>query len=384
MKKEDFTGLVVYLLMIAIAVVFGFTVLKEYAPGSGLGNMFFLFVIGAIVSGIVVSALAFELGHIVGAHVGGYKTDSVNILGFCFYKSEGNRKFKLAAFDGLTGETKLAFNDKREKEPNPTPFLLFGSLFTFVMLVISIVLFVVLNNAAAGQKDSDLARAGYFILVVGVIGAMILVYNIFPAQLDTVNDGYRLTLVANPANREAFNELLRVQKAIENGDKNVELKMFDSITNFTADLNLNKVYQLLDEEKYDEAAPYIQHILDAKNNISSLIYLRTKALFIYCYIMSHSLEESKEYYDKEISLQERKEFANDVSMPSIRAYMLMSGLLDRSESETRLAITKVVKAYKRATKARQPIELRLYNKVLDKVIEAHPKWSLEGYHLEEK
>ena len=384
MKKEDFTGLVVYLLMIAVAVIFGFTVLKEYAGGSGLGNLFILFILGAIVSGILVSALLVEFGHIVGALIGGYAIESVNILGFTFYKKNGKFKFKFSEFDGLTGETKLAFKKETKKEPNPAPHLLFPTLFLVVLLTLSIVLFVVFNRLSNGQKDADITRAAYFILVIGVLGSMVLIYNVFPAQVDTQNDGYRLTLVSNKTNKEAFNELLRVQRAIENGEENVELKTFDDITDFTANLNLTKIYKLLEEEKYEEAEPLINHILEAKEKISFNMYLQTKGLLIYSVVMSKSLEEFENYCNTDISLQERKSFLQHISMSTLRAYILISGLVDKSENEVLLAVNKIVRAYKKADKARQPIELKLYNKALNTVIENHPKWDLKGYLLEEK
>lgn len=384
MKKEDFTGLIVYLLMIAVAVVFGFTVLKEYAGGSGLGNLFFLFVLGAIVSGIILSAILVELGHIVGALIGGYAIESVNILGFTFYKKNDKFKFKFSEFNGLTGETKLSFKNESKKEPNPAPHLLFPTLFLVILLVVTVVLFIVFNKLANGQKDTDLVRAAYFLLVIGVIGSMVLIYNIFPAQVDTQNDGYRLTLISNKTNKEAFNELLRVQRAVESGEENVELKTFDDITDFTANLNLAKVYKLLDEEKYNEAAPLITHIMDAKDKISFNVFLQTKGLLIYCTVMSKSLEEFEQCCNSDISLQERKSFLQNVSMPCLRAYILISGLVDKSENEVLLAVNKIVRAYKKAEKARQPIELKLYNKALNLVIENHPKWDLKGYILEEK
>ena len=79
-----------------------------------------------------------------------------------------------------------------------------------------------------------------------------------------------------------------------------------------------------------------------------------------------------------------EELSEDISMVSIRAYILMSGLLDDSESETMRALNNVLKAYKRTSKNRQKFELKLYNEALIKVIEKHPKWELEGYILEEK
>ena len=112
MKKEDITGLIVYLLILAFAIVFGLTVLEThvsdsyiYQHSNNIGYM--LFMIGAIVFGAVFNACLYELGHLVGAKVGGYDVSSVNILGVNFYKFEGKWKVKFSGFDGLTGETKI-------------------------------------------------------------------------------------------------------------------------------------------------------------------------------------------------------------------------------------------------------------------------------------
>ena len=51
-----------------------------------------------------------------------------------------------------------------------------------------------------------------------------------------------------------------------------------------------------------------------------------------------------------ILLDARRELSEDISMVSIRAYILMSGLLDDSESETLRAVNNVLKAYKRTSK----------------------------------
>ena len=383
MKKEDLTGLFVYILMLGVGVLFGLTILKEYSGVSGLGSLYWLFIIGAILAGILVFSLALECGHIIGARVGRYDLVSVNYLGLLFYKLDNKFRFRLSSFNGLTGETKISPKDT-EKKPNPLPFLLFPILFLLILIILFIVLFVVFNVLSNGDKTSPLARTGYFLLVMSVLGGMILIYDIFPARLDTDNDGYRFTLVANPKNKEAFNELLRLENAIANGEKDVEVKTFDEITNFTAELNLNKVYILLDNEKFEEAEPYIDQILDGKDGLSQKVYLRTKALKIFAQVMYKPLEEVEDYYNKDIPLDERKALSNDISMASVRAYLLMSGLFDKSEFETLRALDNVIKAYKRTNKNRQPTEMKLYNMALDKVIAAHPKWELEGYKLEDK
>ena len=163
----------------------------------------------------------------------------------------------------------------------------------------------------------------------------------------------------------------------------MEIKVFTEITNFTAELNLNKVYILLDKGEFLEAETMLDDILKSED-ISNRTYIRAKAQKIYIHLMNNDLEEAQAFYDKEVPMNERRELSEDVSMASIRAYVLMSGLLDDSQSETMLALNKVLKAYKRTSESRQKYELKLYNEALNKVIAKHPKWELEGYLLEEK
>ena len=100
--------------------------------------------------------------------------------------------------------------------------------------------------------------------------------------------------------------------------------------------------------------------------------------------MNKELAAAKEYYDKEVPVSERREISNDVSMASIRAYLLMSGLLDKSRSECVIALNNVYKAFKKTPKNRQKTEVVLFNEALDKVIAAHADWELDGYKLQIK
>ena len=201
-------------------------------------------------------------------------------------------------------------------------------------------------------------------------------------HIDSMTDGYRLTMVSNPKNKAAFNELLRVEYEMAQGN-DVEIKIFDEITNFTADLNLNKVYALLDKKQYDEAEVILDKIIAAKEEVSEKVYIRSRAQKIYINLITKDLESSKEYYDKEVPVSERREISNDVSMASIRAYLLMSGLLDKSRSECIIALNNVYRAFKHTPKNRQHTEVVLFNEALQKVVDAHPDWELEGYKLQE-
>ena len=383
MKKEDVSGIIVYLLILAIAVVFGITVLREHASNSNMDTfIYIIFILGAILTGVLFNSIMFELAHILGAKAGRYEILSVNILGLLWFKEDGKTKFKFSGFDGLTGETKILPKKDVKKEPNPSPYLLFGTLFYLVELIIVIVLFTLFNT----KINDVLTNTGYFLLVVAVIGGMILIYNILPFKLDAMTDGYRMRMTTNPANKIAFNELLRVEYAIAQGQENVEIATFSEITNFTAELNLNKVYMLLDKKQFLEAEKLLDVILAGKATISEKVYVRARAQKIYINIFTKPLEEARKFYDEEVPMAERRQISNDISMVSIRTYLLMSGLLDGSKSECLFAINNVRKCFNSTPKQRRKTEADLFNEALNKVDEIHPTWKLSEYHivLEEK
>ena len=380
MKKEDITGLIVYLIIIAFAIIFGLTVLQAHQNESTLtGFLYVIYIIGSVLVGTLLNAILFEVAHIIGAKIGKYDIISVNILGLCFYKEEGKRKARFASFDGLTGETKIVPKEGMVEKATPYPYLFFGSLFFVVEAVAVMVVFSIFRHA----EDLVLRDVAYSVLTIGAIGFVILIYNILPIRIDSMTDGYRLTMVSNPKNKLAFNELLRVEYEISQGNDDVEIKIFDEITNFTADLNLNRVYALLDKKEYKPAEEILDKIIAAKQEVSEKVYIRARAQKIYINLYTRNLEEAKEYYEKEVPVAERREISNDVSMASIRAYLLMSGLLDKSRSECIIALNNVYRAFKHTPKNRQHTEVELFNEALEKVVAAHPDWELEGYKLQE-
>ena len=378
MKKEDFSGIIVYILILALAVVFGLTVLQSHANAFENTFIYVLFVVGGIASGVLFNAIMFELAHIIGAKIGRYQIVSVNILALLWYKEDGKTKFKLSSFDGLTGETKIVPKQDAKKEPNPSPYLLFGTLFYIIEITVVVVLFTLFKDNANLVLDN----IGYFVLIMGVIGGMILIYNILPIKLDSMTDGYRLRMCTNAANKKAFNELLRVEYAISQGQTDVEISTFDQITNFTADLNLNKVYVLLDKKEFLEAEKLIDIILAGKDNISDKIYIRARAQKIYINIITKPLEEAKEFYEKEVPMDERRYMSNDLSMVSIRTYLLMSGLLDGAKSECLIAINNVRKCFNSTPKQRRKTEATLFNEAINRINEVHPKWKFDQYLIQ--
>lgn len=378
MRKEDISGLIVYFIIFGIAIVFGLTILQPHFANStfSTGILYALFILGSIASAILLSAILLELGHLIGAKIGKYEVLSVCILHIMFYKDENKKvKVKFSTFDGFTGETKIR---PLKEDSNPSSYLLFGTLFISLLVVGMVVLFY-LNKDYTRDIRGDFA---YFWLTIAMVSGICLFYNIIPIRLDSLNDGYRLSMVSNPKNKEAFNELLRVEYEISHGNNDVEIKTFTELTNFTAELNMNKIYVLLDKKEYEEADKLLDIVLNNKETVSNQIYVRAIAMKVYVKVMSHSREEAAKYVEENITLELRRRISEDNSLISIRAYLLIAGLFDDSKSECIIVLDKVYKAYKRTPKNRKEIELRMFNESLELVCEKHPKWEFEKYKLE--
>ncbi len=384
MKREDILGIIVYLVILVLAVVFGVTVIQSHysdnfalTAGHGVG-LYVVYVLAALIVGIVFNAIIYELGHMIGAKASHYIITSVNILGFGWYREGEKFKFHFKSFDGLTGETKIIPQDGKEETSNPRWYLLLGTILYAIEIVVVIIFFSIYRNVEGLVSDIV-----YFFLIVAVVGAVIVVYNILPFRLDSMNDGYRLRMTSNKANRYAYNALLKSDYLIAQGEKDVEIPVFDQITNFTADLNLNKVYLLLDDKKFDEAELILDQIIESKETVSEKTYIRMFSQKIYINLFTKSLEEAKAYYDENVPQETRRLISKDNSMASIRAYILMSGLLDRSQSECELTIERVKKAFKSTPENRKQTEMKLYNEAILKVDELHPEWGLKEHLLQD-
>lgn len=382
MKKEDLASLFVYAIIFVATIVFGIVVINGRTAVTNLTTAtHIVYVIGALLVGVIFNAILFELAHLLGAKIGRYKVLSVNILYFNFYRDENDKwKFRFKSFDGLVGETKIVPNKDAKKEPSPTAYLTLGSLIYLIEAIVGVTLFVLF----VAKKDPTLADIAYFILIVIFVGLMIFLYNIVPLKLDSANDGYRLTLVSNPKNKVAFNELLRVENEIANGNKDVEIKVFDEITNFTADLNLNKVYLLLNAGKYDEAEPLIEKIIEAKKDVSEKVYNDAISQLIFIKFMTMPFEDANAAINGFANEEIKREISKCETMVTARAYILLAGLVDKSKSECILTINNIKSAFKHTKKTRQDIEIDLFNLALDKVISEHPSWEFEQYRLVSK
>ena len=380
MKKQDIAGIIVYVLILAFAAVFGLVVVNQYSSKSNMETwQFILFVAGAIVAGLLFNSILYEIAHMIGAKIGGYKITLVSILGFTFLKENNKTKFRFMSFDGLTGETKIITIEKRKKPSNPVPYLLMGTIVYAIEVVGVIFAFSILTREGGTTMMSNIA---YFLLIVMAVGGIIVFYNIIPFRLDSMNDGYRLRLVSGKKNKEAFNKaLLCITDDLPNEDGQIEEN-----TSFSSDLKLNQVLTCLNEEKYVEAEQLVDSIIanaDTDKKISNKTLLEANAQKVFLVFMNNDEETAQKFFDENLTMQDRKRLSDELSLPCIRAYVLISSLLDRSHSECTRALDRVYKAYKRTPENRRQLESKLFNIAIEMVNKKHPNWNLSDYEIKE-
>ena len=382
MKKESIFGLLMYLLIFAFAVVYGLTVLQTHFKYSAMNAVwqYAIYIIGCILVGILISAILFEVGHVLGAKVGGYKVVKFTILYLSIYLENGKYKFGFRKFNGITGETLIVPDYSKKAQPTPYPFLLYGPILNISWFIGTIIAFAFFNNGSA--LDGDIA---YAFLTVGLISAILFIYDIVPFKTDTTTNGYVLATLLKTKNIQGYNELLVAKNLTK--DMNIKLDKIEkketAINTNTIEAKVVSLAMLIDEKKYEEANKLIEEIKSRKDELTNKLYLEVEEQKIYIKIMTTDYEEMLEYYNNEVPLSLKRDISADHSLVGIRTYILMAGLFDKSRSECALSLSKVAKAYKNTLPNRKHAELVLFNNALEKVCQAHPKWGLDIYKLYE-
>lgn len=381
MTKEDFYSLFIYLSMAAIILLTGFLVVRPAMEAGYLAvqaGSNFAFLLIALIVGLLINVLFVELGHFIGAKIGGYEVLSINILGLCFYKKEVAEnqykiKFRFKSFDGFTGETKIA--PKKEKA-NPM-------IYVFLPLLLMLLEFVLLYCVTAFIKDSKdnadsmMMFLKYGTIVVAAVAGCFIVYDYFPARIDSLNDGYRLVLLNKKINIDAYNTKLTYEKAEFFNKEITEYKTYDTITDFTACANLEVAIKNIINNDLEKAVELIDAtIVDPKKMSKATLeeLLRTKA---YIYFLEKPIAEAKKFYEETFTSDQIGKIRDCKKYSSIRLYVLFEGLVELSRSEIEFASQRKTKLDSRCDEGEVKKENILFEKALSKVYEINPGLKVE-------
>ena len=337
MSKEDLISIVVYIGMLVIAIVIGTTVLM---PAGGLSSISyinnnsglgFVFILLCSLAGILINGIFVEVFHCLGALIGGYTILSCNIFGFCVFKAKENgqikKKVKLfKSCDGLTGETIVA--PKRDNA-NPMPSVLLPFLF-FVLEASAFYLVLNLIDSSSKNNSGDLLLSVKFATVIIVtIGFMFALYNYVPLHIDSTTDGYRIVLFSKKINTEAYNKFLSYNASILLGEEKPDIVPFEEITDYTAQYNMLKIYELIEKEDYVEARRLLDLILENPKKISKSSFKLYSTQKIYIDILERNgvLDEEYKTQFKNIQPDIRTYIYKMTSLETYKVYLRVIGLI---------------------------------------------------------
>ncbi len=373
MKKNDFAIFLVYVGMFAIGLLTAFLAVRPVlmAHANNLPIHFVALVIIALLSGILINSLIMEFGHWLGAKAGQYTVYSWTVLGLKWFKKGGKTKFKLSGFDGLTGETKIAPKDVEKSSLGA--YIMFPLLGFFIEVIVCVI-FIVISKTRVNEGHPGDAWIQVFCQVVLAIGGMLLLYDIVPFRLDSITDGYLLSVTNKPINKIAYNQLLDQSFASYEGRESEPLPLYEEITDFTARLNITGAYRLCKEGSYKEAVVAMENIIATENRISSSLRHEATVMKLSLLFLMDVNKAKKVYED--IDDGAKKYISNLESMSALRAYILISGFVEDSQTEAEFALGKEEKVLKDYEKNDAEAEIALVEKTLEIVNQEHPGWKL--------
>ena len=371
MRKEELRELIVFSILIVAALVVGLAAIRptlaNYPP---VKMSEFGFIIVVLIVAYLFNAIGLEVLHLIGALFGGYKVTSFNIFGLCLYKNENKWKFGFRDFNGINGETIAA----PRKEKTNANLIAWFPLFGYAVELATCVVLAYLVKTQSIKEPQWLRSASVIFILVS---SMLAFYDFVPVKLGSMTDGYKIRLFTKPVNVEAYNKMLVIQEEQRLG-KNIEnIPVFEEITEYTAEINMFAMYKFLEEEKYDDALKIIDQLLEHKKVLNGNDHNRLIAQKLYLSILKDPIEEAKVLYEEICPIEVRRFIANDMSMPCIRAYILIAGMIEGSEGEVNFAKAKIEKAKKRSLAYEVKAEEVLLEKALKLVYESHPKWVKE-------
>ena len=215
-------------------------------------------------------------------------------------------------------------------------------------------------------------------MVILTVGCLIFIYDIFPAALDSKNDGAFIVIFNSKTNVMAYNQILMAEEKMARGEDVGETQIYESVTDFTNKLNEVSIYKALNEKNYDEALRINEFTIKSKSAVSSKVYLNAVAQKMALDLYLKPLDEAKEEYIS-LKLEEKKFIANLSTGPAVRAYILISGLVEESEGETKLAMDKAEAAIKTSGEDKRAAEEYLMKEALKKIVAKHKDWDFSEY-----
>lgn len=359
MKKAVNFSLLFYVALVIAVFLVGRNIIAD-------ANMYIsnslLFFIVAIVLGFVFNVVLFELAHMLGAKLGGYKTYSVSFLGLTFYTTKDKWKIGYdGAYDGFTGETKIVPVKEKTK---PILYFWMGSLFLIVEMVVMIILPSLLDV-------SPVIKYGGYIFTV--VAGILLIYNIVPFRLDSTNDAILMKYVTND-NIDIFNKICNIKYELYLGNPITEPEIFEKVNYISSRNNYYAYLSYVYKKDYLKAEEIIDSLISQSEELSEDLYIEVLPAKLYLLTLTKTKEEVEQYFAS-ISVNNRRLLNACNSIEGCRNYFAFVSLIIEDYDEARNIYRKYIsKKEKLKEVGRLFDEESLMSEIMMKINQVHPDW----------
>ncbi len=309
-----------------------------------------------------------ELGHIVGAKIGGYRIISVSFLWLTFVRQNKKWKITTTTFDGFTGETKVA---PKKENANPMPMFWFGTIFLLILMLLGIYLPSIIS-----AKDSLKTHFVYGGYIISTIAGLMVFYNILPLRLDTKNDAIMMRFVRKERIQK-YNDICRIQGELYDGEGLEELEDLPENDYLLAHWNYYAYLEKVYNGEYQKAEEILDRMIQDSEKLPDAIYDELLAAKLVLLLLTKSKEEAQEYF-LSVSPQVRKTINLCSTVEGSRNYFFISAIMNDNFEEAKSAYKKYL------TKEKQNLEVgrnfdedSMMAMMMNQIHEIHPEWNFK-------
>lgn len=259
-KNKNYVNLswLVYLIM----GIIGFFLVRFFFDELNLATVYdldisiYIFDLFIIIYGFISCGLVYNLGKLIFSLISGYKLVYFNLYFLGIEKINNKNRF----FFGLKHELncKVVMEPKKE-EVNTTLPLLGGTIFTLVAVALTYVLIFALKTSATTK---------FFFLVSSLFYFFMILLNIIPCRMDSLNDGFTLLLLKDKSKKNIYLNNLKNYGALFDTSKNI---IYQNIEVENHPINLEaqiyNYYYLLDNNEIEKALDLLSKCDEYRKNV---------------------------------------------------------------------------------------------------------------------
>ena len=325
----------------------------------------YIFDVFIIIYGFISCGLVYNLGKMIFSLICGYKLVYFNFYFFGIEKNGDKNRFYIGTKYDLN--CKVVMEPKKDDVKTTLP-LLGGTIFTIIALVLTYVLIFALKTAATTK---------FFFLVSSLFYFFMVLLNMVPCRMDSLNDGFTLLLLKDKTKKQIYLNNLKNIGALFDSNKEIVYQDIE-IENHPLSLEaqIYNYYYLLVNGEEEKAIELLAKCEQYKKNLileehHNLVFI--SKVFNMC--LNKENEEIKKLYNS-VDINYKHLLNESKKLESIKTALYIFTYIDEDKEGYIKTINDIEKNKKKYKYPRfVEFEEQMIKKVLKDVQDNKPEWN---------